>query len=425
MDLKGKPQSCLSTLILILMFCRIRICLMGLRSRDGENDCLTGLQRIDWIREYTPSNVIKCRHRTYTEAERKFLDYIDRKLEETYFSFFKLNSIDYGDQKHKFVFPIMSHDPLRVALWDEVQNLTVPDSPPPPEILPENHRALELQKEREYRCIPQLEFDTPYGLKYSAATTKEDLENAKTRKRNFVKSPDAFKEWYTTLIGWTEKLRESSKAHGWTVIDEELLDETWKAPKKLRTTETVASLRGENNELTKKVAKLEKTIAKLQQEQAQAHVQKKRKFKTMEELADNPEIARQVDQWRVQFTATNNNLKDEIEALKIKLSSEVKNHAKTTTLLGNEKLLKNGVEVNMKHQKELYDAKVKNLEDRIAEFKSDKAAYMGKLLGEPQPSISVRTHQNNRHESRVYTPTDTGRDDSRNRATGSAHSPSH
>ena len=94
MDLQGKPQSCLSTFILILLFCRIKICLMGLRSIEGENDCLSGLQQIDWIREYTPSNVIKCRHRTYTEAERKFLDYIDEKLEEAYFSFFKLNSID-------------------------------------------------------------------------------------------------------------------------------------------------------------------------------------------------------------------------------------------------------------------------------------------------------------------------------------------
>ena len=135
---------------------------------NGEKDCLSGLHDIDWIREYmyAPSYVIKCRHRTYTEAERAFLDYIDEKLEECYISFFKLKSIDYGDQKHKFVFPIMNQDPLRVALWNEVQNLTVPDSPPPPEILPVNHRALELQKEREYRCIPQLEFDTPYGLKF-------------------------------------------------------------------------------------------------------------------------------------------------------------------------------------------------------------------------------------------------------------------
>ena len=390
----------------------------------SQKDCLSGLQDIDWVREYAPSTVIKCCHRTYTEAERKFLDYIDEKLEERYISFFKLKSIDYGDQKHKFAFPIMNQDPMRVALWNEVQNLTVPDSPPPPETLPVNHRALELQREREYRSIPQLEFDTPYGLKFSAATTTEDLENAKNRKRNYVKSSDSFKGWYTTLIGWTEKLRKSSKAHGWTVIDEELFDETWVAPKKLRTTETVASLRGENNELTKKVAKLEKAIAKLQEQDLLAS-SKKRKMNNARGPADNAEITKQVEQWRAQFSATNIDLKEQIEALKIKLSSEVKNHAKTTTLLGNEKLLKNGLEVNMKHQKELHEAEVKNLKDRIDEFKHDKSKYMGKLLGDPQLSLSVRTHQNNRHESQEYTPTVLRRDDSRQRASGSAHSPQH
>jgi len=395
---------------------------MGVDVVYRHKDCLSGLHDIDWIREYAPSNVIKCCHRTYTEAERKFLDYIDEKLEERYISFFKLKSIDYGDQKHKFAFPIMNQDPMRVALWNEVQNLTVPDSPPPPEILPENHRALELQKEREYRCIPQLEFDTPFGMAYSATTTMEDLENAKTRKRNYVKSSDSFKEWYTTLIGWTEKLRKSSKAHGWTVIDEELFDDTWVAPKKLRTTETVASLRKENNELTKKVAKLEKAIAKLQ-EQEKALVQKKRKMNNAGEPDMGPEIAKHIEQWKAQFTATNPDLKEENEALKIKLSSEVKTHAMTKTFLSNEKHLKNLLEMNMKHQKELHLAAVKGLEDRIVEFKSDKAQYMGKLLGGPQPSLSVRTHQNNRHDSQEYTPTVLGRDDSRQRASGSAHSP--
>ena len=63
-----------------------------------------------------------------------------------------------------------------------------------------------------------------------------DLERAKIRKRNYVNyvkssdDTDAFKGRYTTLIGWTEKLRESSKVHGWTVIDEGLFDETWVAP---------------------------------------------------------------------------------------------------------------------------------------------------------------------------------------------------
>ena len=228
---------------------------------EGDKDCLSGLETIDWIRAIAPSKVTMCRHRTYTKAERKFLDYIDEALEETFCSFFKLKSIDYGDEKHKFVFDIMSCDPLRVALWDEVENLTVPDSPPPPESLPDNHRALELQKEREYRKIPQLEFDTPYGMNYSATTTMDDLERAKTRKRNFVKSPQQFKEWYTALIEWTQKLRESSKNHGWTVIDEDLFDEHWRPPKTVVMKDTLTSLRAENTELIRKVTRLEKAIA--------------------------------------------------------------------------------------------------------------------------------------------------------------------
>jgi hypothetical protein len=389
---------------------------------QGDKDCLSGLETIDWIREIAPSKVKVCRHRTYTEAERKFLDYIDAALEETFLSFFKLKSIDYGDEKHKFVFPIMSCDPLRVALWDEVENLLVPDSPPPPESLPENHRALELQKDREFRKIPQLEYDTPYGINYSETTTLDDMERGKTRKRNFVKAPQQFKEWYIAVIEWTQKLRESSKNHGWTVIDHDLHDENWKPPKKVVMKDTLTSLRAQNAELTKKVAKLEKAIAS----KDLLACSKKRKMNNAGGPTDNgPEIARQVEQWRVQFSATNSNLKEQIEALTIKLSSEVKNHAKTTTLLGNEKLLKHGLEVNMKHQKELHDAVVKNLEDRIVEFKSDKAQYMGKLLGGPQPSLSVRTHQNNRHDSQEYTPTVPRRDDSRQRASGSAHSPPH
>jgi hypothetical protein len=159
----------------------------------------------------------------------------------------------------------MSCDPLRVALWDEVENLTVPDSPLPPEILPENHRALELQKEREYRKIPQLEFDTPYGIKLSETTTADDLERAKIRKRNYVKSTDEFKGWYTALIARTEKLRESSKAHGWTVIDEELFDSDWKPPTKSEARETLASLREEKSALIKRNARLEKPIAKVEE----------------------------------------------------------------------------------------------------------------------------------------------------------------
>ena len=324
---------------------------------DGEKDCLSGLNNIDWIREVSPSEVIKCRHRTYNEVERRFLDYIDGELERTCFSFFKLKSIDYGDEKHKFVFSSMSYDLFRVALWDEVENLTVPESPPQPDILPKNHRALELQKEREYRKTPQLEFDTPYGIKFSETTTAEDLERAKTRKRNYVKSTDEFKGWYTTLIAWTDKLRESSKIHGWSVIDEELYDTDWKSPKEPVARETVASLRAKVTALTKSIARVEKTNAKLEELQI---ANKKRKMNDnggpSRPVDNSAEVARQVHQWRELYSNENKVLKDEKVALQAALALEVKKHAKTSTDLANEKAAKNAVLVEIAHQKALQDA---------------------------------------------------------------------
>lgn len=392
--------------------------------REGDKDCLSGLEKIDWIREIAPSKVKTCRHRTYTEAERKFLDYIDEALEETFFSFFKLKSIDYGDEKHKFVFPIMSCDPLRVALWNEVQNLTVPDSPPPPESLPDNHRALDLQKEREYRKIPKLEYDTPYGINYSATTTTDDLELAKTRKRNYVKAPQQFQEWYAAVIEWTTKLRESSKNHGWTVIDHDLYDENWKPPKKVVVKETLTSLRAEIAELTKTVTKLEKANAKLQ-EQQNAKKRKLNKDGGPSGAVDtSAEVARQVTQWKEVYSAENVTLKSENQSLKNKYESEVKNHAKTAVSLGDEKAAKKDLERDMAHQKELNTAKVGYLEKRIQELKDDKGQYMSKVLGAPQASQSLRNSGQNHHlESRVFTPTDTETDQGRFRASGSAQSP--
>ena len=231
-----------------------------------------------------------------------------------------MKSIDYGDEKHKFVFDIMSCDPLRVALWDEVENLTVPDSPPPPESLPDNHRALELQKEREYRKIPQLEFDTPYGINYSATTTMDDLERAKTRKRNFVKFPQQFKEWYTALIEWTQKLRESSKNHGWTVIDEDLFDEHWRPPKKVVMKDTLTSLRAEITELTKTVTRLERANTKLLEQQ----IAKKRKLNKdggpSGAVDTSAELARKVQQIRELYSAENKVLNEQKETLKAKFN---------------------------------------------------------------------------------------------------------
>ena len=62
--------------------------------------------------------------------------------------------------------------------------------------------------------------------------------------------------------------------------------------------------------------------------------------------------------------------------------------------MGNEKKAKNGLEVQVKHQKGLYEAAVKNLEERIVELKSDKRQYMGKVSvlhsGVPHESLTNR-----------------------------------
>ena len=94
--------------------------------------------------------------------------------------------------------------------------------------------------------------------------------------------------------------------------------------------------------------------------------------------------------------------------------------------MANEKALKNALTVDMKHQKQLHEAEVKPLNNRIDEFKDVQKKYMEKVLGGPSASQSVRTvHQNNRLGSHDNTPTDARHHHGRNDRSGSAHSPSH
>ena len=74
-------------------------------------------------------------------------------------------------------------------------------------VLPDNQRGLILQKKREFRKIPHVEFDTPHGMAYVTATTTDDLQRAKIQKRNYVKNPTEFKDSYTAITTLTEKLQ--------------------------------------------------------------------------------------------------------------------------------------------------------------------------------------------------------------------------
>ena len=110
-------------------------------------------------------------------------------------------------------------------------------------------------------------------------------------------------------------------------------------------------------------------------------------------------------------------------ALQAAIALEVKKYAKLAADLANEKAAKNALQVDLNHQKQLHEAALKNLNDRIEEYKSDKDKYMEKVLGAPSASQSIRTVQNTRVDSRGNTPTDARHDHGRAYASGSAHSP--
>ena len=91
-------------------------------------DCCNVLQKFVMIWDIPPSNVLEVRHRTYTEAEQRFLDYCDIQLKDQNISNFSLKCIDYGDAKHKFDFPICFTDALRQSVLNEIDALKVETS---------------------------------------------------------------------------------------------------------------------------------------------------------------------------------------------------------------------------------------------------------------------------------------------------------
>ena len=109
--------------------------------------------------------------------------------------------------------------------------------------------------------------------------------------------------------------------------------------------------------------------------------------------------------------------------LQAALALDVKKLTKLQADLVNEKAAKNALQVDVKHQKQLHEAEIKHLKDHIEEFKDVQKQYMGKVLGAPSASQSVRTAQINRLSSHDNTPTDARHDHGRYDRSGSAYSP--
>ena len=111
-------------------------------------DCCCVLQKFVMVLDIPPSNMIEVRHRNYTEAERRFLDYIDIQLKDQKISNFSLKCIDYGHAKYKFDFPICHTDSLRESLWKDLDVLEVenPESLELADGVP--HRKTEIKRKR-------------------------------------------------------------------------------------------------------------------------------------------------------------------------------------------------------------------------------------------------------------------------------------
>ena len=138
---------------------------------------------------------------------------------------------------------------------------------------------------------------------------------------------------------------------------------------------------------------------------------------------NSAELARQVRQWKDLYSTECKVLKDEKMALQAAIALEVKKNAKLAADLANEKAAKNALQVDVKHQKQLHEAEIKHLKDRIEEFKDVQKQYMEKVLGAPSASQSIRTVQNIRLGSHDNTPTDARNDQGRYDRSGSAYCP--
>ena len=93
---------------------------------ENGTDCCSVLQKFVAVSDIAPSNVLEVRHRTYSEAEQRFLDYCDMKLKDDLkLSNFSLKSIDYGDPKQNFNFGICHTDSVREYMWGELDGLEV------------------------------------------------------------------------------------------------------------------------------------------------------------------------------------------------------------------------------------------------------------------------------------------------------------
>jgi hypothetical protein len=68
-------------------------------------------------------------------------------------------------------------------------------------------------------------------------------------------------------------------------------------------------------------------------------------------------------------------VKEQVQEMKDKYDAEVQTHSKTTTLLGNEEVEKDALQVQKDHMKQPYDASVISFKEHILELQSDRHVH--------------------------------------------------
>ena len=332
-------------------------------------DCCCVLQKFVMVWDIPPSNMLEVRHRIYTEAEKRFLDYIDIQLKDQKISNFSLKCIDYGDAKHKFDFPICHTDSLRESLWKDLDVLQVenPESLELADGVP--HRKTEIKRKRGGEVkTPFLGFTELESDKLS----HEQLATKANREKNFAYAPDDFKQWYLSIMAFNATVTQNSNSWGWEVQEEYIYPNSVAivAPSKLMVTKE--SLRKDISKLKKEAVKATETIEKL-------HVRLKenssKKSKVHEGDAKNIEVLAEEkanEMFQTWQTDDEDRYKEQIRVLKESRATEMDKNKKLEKELAEEKTTCADLRKDIDTNDRLHKLEVKNLEQRLEATQKDK-----------------------------------------------------
>ena len=326
---------------------------------ENGSDCCSVLQKFVAVSDIAPSNVLEVRHRTYSEAEQRFLDYCDMKLKDDLkLSNFSLKSIDYGDREHNFDFRICHTDSLREHMWGELDVLGVenPASPRASDGVQQRGKVIKRKTGLNTRT-PFLGFSELESDKLSS----EQVAKKANRERNFAYAPDDFKKWYQRIILFMGYVPQNSNTLGWLVQDEYIYPNSVAPVLPLLPKVSKDSLRKEISKLKNEVQKAKITIERLKENSSKKSNVHEGDAKTIEVLADKKANELFLE-WRTDDT---DGYKEQIRTLKESRALLKQEKEKLEKDLAEEtkKCADRGKDIDTNER--LYKLEVKSLEQRF------------------------------------------------------------